>query len=143
MAGKTVEEARAAQRAALSKTNRTQQTSSAHVATATDTAKPSPPKPAPSGTPIIYNGVSYYPGPTSTPAVVDTAVYACDESSSFGDYGYHAYAAIEEVHEEPKASLNWSSHSRPVDLLQPIDSPSVYAAGRTIPVNVDKNPLHF
>ena len=144
MAGKTVEEAHTAQRAALSKPGRTQQTPSAHVAAVADAAKPSPPKTNPTGTPIIYNGVSYYPGPTSTPStVVDTAVYACDEPSSIGDYGYHAYAAIEEVQEDPKASLNWATHSRPIDLLQPVEPPSAYTAGRSLPVNLDKSPFIF
>jgi gag-polypeptide of LTR copia-type len=158
MAGKTLEDAQKAQRAALGKSARSQPAagtapSTAHVATVTNPPKAAP-SPTPSSSPIIWNGVSYYPGPPSTPShsshtpssVESEAIYAYDDSSSISDYGYHAYAAIEELKEESKTSVDWSSHSHPVDLLQPanlLPAASAYVAGRFTPVNIDKCPFIF
>ena len=162
MAGKTLEDAQKAQRAALSKSGRSLQVAgappsqaTAHVATVASVSKAAP-SPTPSASPIVWNGVSYYPGPPSaashsshtshTPSSVDSeAIFAYDDNSSVSDYGYHAYAAIEELKEESKASVDWSSHSHPVDLLQPsTPTPaSAYVAGRSSPVNIDKCPFIF
>ena len=144
MAGRSLEEAKATQRAAAGKPPRpTRSTQSANVASTTTpssitlvpttsaaTAMPTTPTtagPSPSTamvsalmtapTPIVINGISYFPAPSSTSLIPQTA-NVCDHTGF--PYGasdllnFRAFIAADDV--PPKASLNWANYSKATDL---------------------------
>jgi hypothetical protein len=118
MAGKTIDEARAAQCAALGKPPKTG-SNSAHIATesATDStssstpsvSKPVPqPTPTTKGNPIMLNGTRYFPeAPTATPDAANLA--SLDTLLTSGDlFEYHAFTA---VNNDIRTSVNWADFS--------------------------------
>jgi hypothetical protein len=167
MAGKTVEGAKAAQRAASGKPPQAgqaqQNTSSVHVAT-TD------PNTANSSTPahasIITNGISYMPMPSPTAPIppappsiasADSALTVtnihttpdhdfrayynanCTFPRPGTDYEFHAFVTMTGP---LRASVDWGDHSKPVNPDQVIAEPVAFTASR-VPISSLKEAPFF
>lgn len=119
MAGKSIEEARVAQRVALGKPPKsTPVQNSAHIATESSTdasaslSTTSSTMPPAKGIPITLNGTRYFPETSTTSA--DTANLATHDSLlAPGDlFEYHAFVA---VNDDLRTSVNWADYSRITD----------------------------
>jgi transposase InsO family protein len=131
MAGRPIEEARNAQRAASGKSTRdpkAPQPATAKVATS-DSSAPSPSSvghSAPSADSVIIGGVTYYPGPSSQSSAaylahtqtarIETLSPDTDSSPGSDYYSYHSYLALGG---SVTASVDWDSH---VQASDPLDS---------------------
>ncbi|KAI0252895.1 CHAT domain-containing protein [Lactifluus subvellereus] len=129
LAGRSIEEARAAQKAASTRTrgSRPQQ---AHVATTTNANPASPPDPSlpasnaapvssttPPSSSIVINGHSYILQNSSTSADTPSSAHIAtlDVPLTDGDmYEYHAFLACNDG--PSLVSIDWNDHSTPIDL---------------------------
>jgi transposase InsO family protein len=149
MAGRSLEDAQAAQRATSLKARAAKETTaSAHIAATTtessttssivsvpSTAAPTPsPSPAPTANPasIQLNGVTYYPGQITAQAAMDVpATVAHDDWTGTvvhpDDWGFHAFLAM---NDPPRASINWDTFSRPIVMPQVDICPTAYSVSR-------------
>ena len=132
MVGRTLDEAKAAQRAAAGKPPRPAQNSqSANVVTGTTPTVTDPAPTTPTGStsgihtasggtpvtspPIVMNRVTYYPAPTPTlPITPQTANVTTHVGSFCGNNDLLDFRTFVAVNEDPIVSLDWASHSKPV-----------------------------
>ena len=139
MAGRSVEDAKAAYRASQRRDRPevSAQSASANVATVPNTtptsaAAPSTAIATPSVTPLMINGVAYAPVSTlSTAPTTDTALFTVTGGNVAPlDANYDFLASIA-VCGEPRTSLDWDKHSKSVDLNQVPSMPVAFSASRT------------
>ena len=119
MAGKSLDDAQAAQCTALNKSKSTQQMPpvgnmpTVHITTTEPS--PIPSQVVATGSPLIVNGILYYPAapdPMST-TVTDSAIFACvgnEEAFPCEHYGYPDLVYVSIV-DEPSASVDWQTCS--------------------------------
>ena len=141
MAGRTVDEARAAWRATLPRSSSTSRaphgpsrphssssshSSSAHVATSSPTVSSS----SPSSVPILINGVQYLPDPSwNVPPSAATPSAYITEVNNPTDYPYRAFLALsDDIPTSLPASTALSASSTSSSLL---DSPFILDSGAT------------
>ena len=129
MAGKTMDEAKAAQRAAAGKPPRVAsgKSNSANVASAvttTTTPAVSTPSTTPTAMSVSINGVSYILSPTPAPATAQITAAPPVQSSNFCDHtgtpldvndlvDYEAYLLDNGA---PATSVDWNNHSKTINL---------------------------
>lgn len=146
MAGKSLEDARTAQVAfrAAKKASRDAKkgqtanvatTGNAGTATVTETVTTTTPaKPAvvtspPTQSSITVNGITYYAGtgqnPTTQTAMITTMNSMPNPSTGYYNHsgGYHAFLSLSDA---PSASVDWNSHSSPIDPSQTDAYPVAY-----------------
>jgi len=167
MYGRTLDEARPAQRAALAKTPQMPNISkpqgqvsngqsssnppsqSAHIVTAA--SAPANAQQITTSTvtttsnngPLIIHGVPYIQDPSwgtaSAPIpTVNTALL--DPAGAALNYEYQTYVAI---HGDPHTTVDWTAYSTPVDLGNFVAEPIVYSASLMPALNVDEKPFVF
>jgi transposase InsO family protein len=152
MAGRTIDEARATQHAASSRSGQPPKSASAHAAASmppppvaetghsvNSSTQPSPvPTPSISPAPqtISVNGVTYVLPRPATPSVAMAAVSTPEwqplpPSVPHGaeSWEYHAYLASGV---DPQVSIDWNSYSRPVDPSRLVASPSAFTASHPV-----------
>src|SRR6267142_539054 len=124
MAGKSIEEACTAQRAAQGKPPKE---TSAHVATA-ETPVTTATTNVSAGNPIIINGTRYFPESVTTTPVAETANVALHNTAlAPGDlFEYHAFMAI---NDDLHMSVNWMDYSRPTESIDTL--PIAYTSSST------------
>ncbi len=148
MEGRSIDDARAAQRAASSRASRntrsqqnnstTGQSSSANVATA------SSPAPTEGVESVEVNGKTYYSAPPSSTAPSDfadtamTSFAPSDAGTTFEHHSWEAFTAFNGTH---RASIDWSLHSRPADDGDTTPEPVAYSASRTPVDNLSESPF--
>ena len=109
MAGKSIEEARDAQRAAHGKPPKStsMEQNSTHIATNAN-ANSSTAAVSTKGTPITLNGMRYFPEVTTSAETTNLAMH--DSLLTPGDlFEYHAFVA---VNDNLRTSVNWAEYSR-------------------------------
>ena len=153
MAGRSIDEARAAQRAALVKPPRggrgeNECSKSSNTTTATHIAStPFSDLSAPPFASITIDGISYHLAPLTTlpatTAPTAMARYSDDDIPLSGDFvEYHGDPPLE-LQVSPAVSVDWHDYSCFVDLFQCVASPVTHPAGRTLVTEPQKYPLIF
>ena len=141
MAGKTIEEARAAQesaraaqRSTTGSTNRacSSRANTPHSAQA-NTAQTNPP-PSVNNNQMLINGVYYIPAPSSVnPPPAENSAHTAIVMAPYDEEEYIAVWATTDAH----ASVNWASHTRP---LSPTATTAAYSVGR-VPITQSDLPF--
>ena len=155
MAGRSLEDAISAQRAASAKAPRaprTQQTTQvANIATlASPTPSPSPSPtptpPPPSPTPsLMINGIQYFPAVPSA-SICDPSLPAQSANTAFHSpvhtisepYEYHAFLAVTNP---PQTSIDWSAYSQPVNQQDNTSAPTAFTASQQPALNLADKPF--
>jgi hypothetical protein len=137
MEGKSVDDARNAQRAASSRASRNgrSQQSSNTATPSANIATTSSPTPTDSVESIQVNGKTYYsapPAPSSSPAPADFAGTAMAAPLQLDTpFEHHTYEAFAAIDGPSHVSLDWSSHTRSLDGIDTTPEPVAYSATRT------------
>ena len=137
MAGRSVDDARAAQRAASGKPLRTPAVPLATAKVATSDSTPatqnSAATPAPS---VVIGGITYYPAVAPTPSTACIAFPQTSDSGNLTDssgdsnpYSFHSYLALTGP---LVASVDWKTHSVTSEVSDTITSPVLSSRARAL-----------